>query len=314
MSFEHAPVTKGLMLGAALGSIAVGIFDLKYYMHLQLVPHISKYHQYWRLFSHHLVCANSSDLLLVELVLYNASVRIERTFGSAKFASFLTISVLVSTITTFLSLLLLHALHVGTFFNVVPAGPIAIIFSILYQYVRLVPDAYQMKVFGLDLNDKIWVYIFAAQLAISQFPPTLLPTIVGFHTGYLYRSDILQLKSWRIPNRVQSFCEVWIAPWLGEGGTVRRTNRVLPEARQRQRAESTQANEEEVVTTARRQPLTDPLERLRRQRETAQQQADIQTLSGMFPNVRRNVIEDVLQRSPNVEAAAALLLSSQGNL
>lgn len=89
---------------------------------------------------------------------------------------------------------------------------------------------------------------------------------------------------------------MWIAPWLGEGGTVRRTNRVLPEARQRQRAESTQANEEEVVTTARRQPLTDPLERLRRQRETAQQQADIQTLSGMFPNVRRNVIEDVLQR------------------
>lgn len=42
--------------------------------------------QYWRLFSHHLVCANSSDLLLVELLLYNSSIRIERTFGRAKFA------------------------------------------------------------------------------------------------------------------------------------------------------------------------------------------------------------------------------------
>lgn len=33
------------MLGAALGSIAIGIFDIKHYMHLQLVPHISRYHQ-----------------------------------------------------------------------------------------------------------------------------------------------------------------------------------------------------------------------------------------------------------------------------
>ena len=86
--------------------------------------------------------------------------------------SFLTISVFVSTITTFLSLLLLHALQVGTFFNIVPAGPIAIIFSILYQYVRLVPDAYQMKVFGLDLNDKIWVYILAAQVGHHQIQET----------------------------------------------------------------------------------------------------------------------------------------------
>ena len=55
-------------------------------------------------------------------------------------------------------------MQVGAFFNVVPAGPIAMIFSILYQYMRLVPDAYQMKVFGLDLNDKIWIYFLAAQV------------------------------------------------------------------------------------------------------------------------------------------------------
>ncbi|KAH9938104.1 uncharacterized protein B0H18DRAFT_3271 [Fomitopsis serialis] len=75
MSFEHAPVTKALMLGIAVSSIAIGIFDLKHYMHLQIVPHISKYHQYWRLFTHHLICANSSDLLLAELLLYNVAVR-----------------------------------------------------------------------------------------------------------------------------------------------------------------------------------------------------------------------------------------------
>ncbi|KZT71560.1 hypothetical protein DAEQUDRAFT_665684 [Daedalea quercina L-15889] len=330
MSFEHAPVTKGLMLALALSSIAIGIFDLKHYVHLQLVPHLSKYHQYWRLFSHHLACANSSDLLLVELLLYNFSVRIERTFGSVKFASFLIISTLVSTISTFLSLLLLHAFRAGTLFNVVPAGPIAILFSILYQYGRLVPDAYQMKVFGLDLNDKIWVYILAGQLAISQFPSTLVPALVGLHTGYLYRSDILQLKSWRIPHSVQSFCGNWISPWLGEGGSVRRTNRVLPDARQRRRTETPQVDEEEVVTTARRPSRTDRAERLGRQREQARRLRDIQTLSRLFPSIQQSVVRDVVERrcvsfgtlhpvltrvsSPNFEAAAGLLLSSQGNL
>ena len=35
----------GLMFGIALTSIAAGIFDLKHYLNLQLVPHISKHHQ-----------------------------------------------------------------------------------------------------------------------------------------------------------------------------------------------------------------------------------------------------------------------------
>ena len=34
-----------LMLGIALTSVAAGVFDVKHYLHLQLVPHISKFHQ-----------------------------------------------------------------------------------------------------------------------------------------------------------------------------------------------------------------------------------------------------------------------------
>lgn len=33
------------MLTLALTSITVGIFDVKHYLHLQLVPHLSKHHQ-----------------------------------------------------------------------------------------------------------------------------------------------------------------------------------------------------------------------------------------------------------------------------
>lgn len=42
--------------------------------------------QYWRLFLHHVACASSADLLLTELLLYNAAVHIERAFGSIKYA------------------------------------------------------------------------------------------------------------------------------------------------------------------------------------------------------------------------------------
>ncbi len=36
---------SGLMLGIAATSIFAGIFDVKHYLHLQLVPHITKHHQ-----------------------------------------------------------------------------------------------------------------------------------------------------------------------------------------------------------------------------------------------------------------------------
>ena len=98
------------MFGFALTSIAAGIFDLKHYVNLQLVPHISKHHQvgcsqqyrthsntdnearpylhpqYWRLLVHSLVCGSSSDLLLTELLLFNVGIPIERAFGGVKYA------------------------------------------------------------------------------------------------------------------------------------------------------------------------------------------------------------------------------------
>lgn len=55
MSFEHAPVTKGppvlrwlhsayttigLMVGIAMSSILVGVFDVKHYFHLQVSPSV----------------------------------------------------------------------------------------------------------------------------------------------------------------------------------------------------------------------------------------------------------------------------------
>ncbi|THH30326.1 hypothetical protein EUX98_g3864 [Antrodiella citrinella] len=352
MSFENAPVTKGLMMGIALISVTAGIFDVKHYLHLQLVPHISKYHQYWRLFTHHFACGNSSDLFLTELLLYNVAVHIERTFGSLKFASFLSLSVVVNSLLQFIAMLALRPLpYFGTNFNRIHAGPTALLFSVVYQYLRIIPYAYQFKVFGVSFNDKVWTYALASQFAVSYFPATLLPVLSGLLSGFIYRSEILPLKGWRISHKIVRMAQEWIGPLLGEERPIRRTNRVLPQSRVRR---DVLEGNDEIVTTARPSdagvsirdnqdtPSTvtpsetpTPEEEPRaaaggmvRQwmseltgsaRPTAAgggtvrvpSDSEINMLTGMFPDIARDVILGVLQRSPNLEAAAETLLSSQ---
>ncbi|KAE9407286.1 hypothetical protein BT96DRAFT_963238 [Gymnopus androsaceus JB14] len=243
MSFEYAPVSKGLIIGLALTSIVVGVFDVKHYFHLQLVPHISKYHQYWRLALHNLAFANSSDLFLAEMIFFQIGVHVERCFGTHKFASFVLVSILLSTLLQFAALLLFHC--VG--FNHVFSGPLPLVFSILYQYSRIVPAVYKFKVFSVTFNNKSFVYALALQLAVSRLPGSGVAALVGILTGQIYRSDLINLKSY--PWRNVSF-----HPILGSNRPPRRSNRAFPDTSRRgtnSRQSSQTLPEDEVVTTAR---------------------------------------------------------------
>ncbi|KAI0082497.1 hypothetical protein K474DRAFT_1611586 [Panus rudis PR-1116 ss-1] len=359
MSFEHAPVTKACMVFLALTSLLVGIFDVKHYFHLQLVPHISKHHQYWRIFLHHFACTNSSDLFLIELLLYNVAIPIERAYGSMKYGSFALLATAINSLTTFVTMLIIQAVpRLGQIFNYIPAGPTALVFSIIYQYLRLVPQAYQFKIFGIGMSDKIWFYVLAFQLAISQLPASMVPTAVGLLTGALYRSDFLQLKGWRLSHRLARLLQTWIGPVLGDNRQIRRTNRVLPERRSAASVLQALLGVDEPITTARtpspsaqgtRITPTDtsqePHARRTVEHSPSEQspggQADvlrqwmselrgatvpnvarqgnvrvpdsteITLLTGMFPEMDREVVLGVLQRSPNLETATETLLSSQ---
>lgn len=57
----------------------------------------------------------------------------------------------------------------GRLTNYVPAGPTAVVFSILYQYFRLVPEAYHFRILGVTLSDKFWVYGTAMQVRINFY-------------------------------------------------------------------------------------------------------------------------------------------------
>jgi len=327
-----------LMLTCAATSIIVGIFDVKHYLHLQMVPHISRHYQYWRLFAHHLAFANSSDLLVAELVLWNVGVHVERQFGSVKYASFAVVSILLATIFEFLGLLLFHRAGL----NYISSGPSALVFSILYQYLRIVPSAYQFRIFGVTLSNKSFSYILASQLALGHLPGSAAAAIIGILTGQIYRSELANLKSYRIPPSILRFSTRFLLPLIGSTRPPRRLNRALPDESRTALANLASVNQdheqnEETITTARR-PASETRARVgspptgetrssvvrewvneltgRTERENAgirvPSEAEISQLTNMFPDLQRQMVIGALQRSPNIEGAVETLLSSQG--
>lgn len=310
-------------MACALTSIFAGVFDVKHYLHLQFVPHISRYYQYWRLLTHTLAFSNSSDLLLAELLLYVVAVHIERQFGSVKFASFMVISALLSTILEFVVLMLLHRVGV----NHIPSGPTAVIFTILYQWFRLIPPAYRFRVFGVHLSNKSFTYILASQLALGHIPGSLASSCIGVLVGYIYRSEVINIKTWRVSPTVINLSSRFLLPLIGSTRPPRRLNRARPE-----RSHSTTESNDEIITTApsssqRGEFVTgdgtegssvvrewvneltgrtdDAVSRIRTPGET-----EITQLTNMFPDTPRDVIITTLQRSPNVETAVEVLLTT----
>ncbi|KAF7352293.1 DSC E3 ubiquitin ligase complex subunit 2 [Mycena venus] len=309
------------MVGVAMSSILVGVFDVKHYFHLQLVPHISRHYQYWRLGVHHLAFSSSSELFIAEILLYNIGIQIERQFGTLKFASFAIITTLLATLVEFISLIF-----------------------ILYQYHRIVPSAYSFRIFGLPLTNKSFTYIFALQLAIGHLPGSAAVALIGVFAGQIYRSDLANFKGYRIPPWLASFSSKYILPLLGSLRPARRSNRALPDEGDSDSAGTTRLQNEndEVITTARRTPAPSTTATQRNRAENNNQaggtgtggsvvrewvegltgrsqtsgiriptEAEIAQLSTMFPDLQRDVLVGTLQRSPNIESAVETLLSSQ---
>ncbi|KAG8921357.1 hypothetical protein FRC01_000294 [Tulasnella sp. 417] len=213
------------MLSLALGSLAAGIFDVKHYFHFQLVPHISRDHQYWRLLTSQLIFGNSSELLLAETLMYNVAVGVERRFGSRKFGSFLLVTFGVSMFLLFAFILLLY----GAGVNYIPPGPLTMIFAILYQHYRIIPAVYHFRISYFSISNKAFDYFLALILVISDPPGTLLASLIGIAVGQLYRSDLVNLKSYRISPSLERFCKRFLLPLIGSTRPPTRPVRALPD-------------------------------------------------------------------------------------
>jgi hypothetical protein len=95
--------------------------------------------------------------------------------------------------------------------NYLPAGPTAILFAILAQYHATIPQVYKYRVAtsapqdrtqpppGVLFSDKSTTYLVAGQLALSQFPGSLISALVGWVVGKAWRRELLPGASWRMP-------------------------------------------------------------------------------------------------------------------
>ncbi|CAE6524072.1 unnamed protein product [Rhizoctonia solani] len=324
--FQNAPITKGLMIATGALSLIIGLADVRYYFHLQLVPHISRDHQYWRLLTNQLAFTNSSELLLGQIILYNVAVGIERTFGSHKYLSFLVAAALVSTLLNFSSLLALYRFGL----NYIPAGPIAILFAIIYQYERIVPSAYNFRVLGITMSNKTFTYLIAFPITISHMPGSMLVALTGLATGALYRSDITNLKSYRAPPWFVSA----ISTLVGSSRPPHMPRRAIPgerppfateqvltrrrvnEPREEVNNEPADANaatraSRSVTGSSSGSVMREWVDELTGRRDGARvpTAAEIAELTSVFPHARREEILAALQRSQTVDQAASILLT-----
>jgi hypothetical protein len=107
--------------------------------------------------------------------------------------------------------------------NYLPAGPTSLLFALLANYYAAIPSVYRYKIaafappqqtssqsntqaaasiwsHSLTLTSKSLSYLPPLQLALSQFPGSLLAAAVGWAVGTAYRRDLLPgAIDWRVP-------------------------------------------------------------------------------------------------------------------
>ncbi|CAI4211572.1 unnamed protein product [Parascedosporium putredinis] len=213
MSFTNAPVSRSLVVGLVGTSVAATLFDVKHYFYIFADSHIWHYRQLWRAFTYQLCFMNSSEVLFACMAIYNLRV-VERMWGSRKFASFLAVTSVFTAVLPVAILSLLQPIT-GGFFNYLPAGPTALIFAILAQYHARNPSCLHRRrgasssgpsatgdgFTGLTLSDKSYRYLVPLQLALMQFPASLITAPLGWALGYAWRSGVFpaRLTAWRVP-------------------------------------------------------------------------------------------------------------------
>ncbi|KAK3073481.1 hypothetical protein LTR53_004915 [Teratosphaeriaceae sp. CCFEE 6253] len=229
--FKHAPVSKALVVGVVLSALLATLTDTKYYLWLEVRPHLLDYRQFWRLVTWPLCYTNSTEVLFAAMTFYQLRV-VERLWGSRKFAvrgphpsvvretgrdkSFILATLPYTTLLPpILLATIIRPLSFGRI-NYLPAGPTSLVFALMAQYHAAIPYIYKYRLssstgaasanqpeYGLNLTSKSTSYLIPLQLALSQLPGSAIAAAVGWIIGFAYRREILPgATRWRVPDWV----------------------------------------------------------------------------------------------------------------
>ncbi|KAI8643926.1 hypothetical protein BD408DRAFT_414108 [Parasitella parasitica] len=292
--FRNAPVTKFLVPVVGGCSVLAYVCNLKPHMSLQISHLGIENGQMWKIFTSHWAFSSVGATVVGTWLIYKMKV-VERRYGSSKYAALVFISFVASTF------LQTGALAVGSRFGFksIASGSYAILFSILYQYQEMIPPSFQVNVLGTTLTDKIYVYLAATQLLLSNSSASVIPSICGLVIGAAYDMTA-GLKQWRFPKWTRSITSKYILPVLATNNKKKSTAGGAASVSHSPTTTSTPSSAARQ-RNVRSSPPPPPIK-----------EEDIDTMFAMFPNYSRQDIKNALISSKSdLNRAAEILLSTE---
>ncbi|KAJ2679293.1 hypothetical protein GGI25_001649 [Coemansia spiralis] len=270
----------------------------------QIMPYIARDWQVWRAALSLFVFDSFIELATGVALVYQLR-RIERIFGTRKFASFLFVAGLVGQTLSIAAVCLLACMRATVFASILAnvavaraSGPFVLLFASLHQFYTRMPVLERRRSFGVEISDKAVLYFMAANFLVLRLFVVLVPMAVGIAASMIYNANVAGLKYWRFPQWMTHVACTLVLPWISSsseqsGGSGRLVD----------------------MLAARNAAVQRSLEQLRQHQQMHQQMAEepaeelVVQLQSMFPNAGREQVVQALQLSRNdPNRAAAIIL------
>ncbi|GLJ38692.1 hypothetical protein SUGI_0788700 [Cryptomeria japonica] len=217
--FQHAPVTKILVLLCGAVSIIAATQGRPYSFNLSYQAILKKFHL-WRLLTSAFIFSSTSELIFGLYLLYYFRV-FERQIGSNKYSVFILFSTIFSIL---FELAILTGLKDTISSGLVP-GPYGIIFSLFVPFFLDIPVSTRFQIFSFRFSDKSFVYLAGLQLLLSSWKRSFIPGICGVLAGLLYRANIFHIQRIKLPKLVSSAVSWLFSPLVSSGSSTTSTRR-----------------------------------------------------------------------------------------
>eukprot|EP00249_Psilotum_nudum_P011746 c23356_g1_i1 orf=299-1189(+) len=206
--FHNAPVTKVVVLVCGLASVLIGMQGGAKSCSLSYQAILKKLHL-WRILTSTCVFSSTPELFFGLYLVYFFRV-FERQNGSNKYAMFVLLSTIITTI---LECVVLIVLKDPSSVGLSP-GPYALIFSSFVPFFFDIPITTRFHIFGARFSDKAFVYLAGFQLLLSAWKRSLIPGICGILAGLAYRMNVLGIRRMKFPAVVASATTRLFSPFF----------------------------------------------------------------------------------------------------
>ncbi|CAK0762429.1 hypothetical protein CVIRNUC_002956 [Coccomyxa viridis] len=213
--FKGCPISKGLLIATSITSV----YFLSSFSKRAKTP----------LLLNLLAFSHPGTLLLGSALLYLTSTTLERQAGSSQYASFVCVALAIHAVIQNLER------QKGPLTN----GPLPCLFASMTLYMLETPSVQKFTLMGVQLTEKVFPIVAAAQLLIILPPSALWTAAAGVGYGALYSANCLGIRRHlKIPACIASPLGRLARRALGDSITPGRSAQVVMDSAERPRAYS----------------------------------------------------------------------------